>query len=705
MATASRTRSSACTWSWAARRRSWSSTTPTSRPPCTARSPARSSTPARTAPRPPARTSSGRCTTPSSPRVADLMAGVRLGDSVDPATDLGPLVSHAAAGAGRRVRRTGTRGGRQGRQRRRGSRRRARRTAPTTCPRWSSTPPRTSEIVQDEIFGPVLVVLPFDVRRRGPRARQRHAVRPGRVGLDPRRLPRHARDPRDPGGLRLGQRPHPDHQRDAARRLQGRPASARTCRTYSFDEYTQVKHVMYDITAVGPEGLAPHHLRDLTSRPHPRTDHEEHLLMAKRTELPRDPKVQQLIRLRRAQLSRRSLLRGPAAVGAAALLSACGTSGGGRERRPAPAAAAAPRAGARARPTPTPDTDGPPPTSRSAGPTGPSTSTATTTGRPTPRSRSSWSRPASRSPTPRTSTTTTPTIGKIRSAARARPGHRRGHHRAHRLDGRPADPAAATCRSSTRRNIPQRAPTSVPSCRSVDWDPGRAVLATPGRAGSASSRYNKERSPDDLKTVSDLLAARPQGPGRGAHRDARHDRPDPARAGHGHLRRLHRGRLHERASRSCRSRSTRARSARSRATPTRRTSTSGDALAVIGWSGDIFQLNVEKRRHRASPSRSPAARYWSDNLHGPDRRHRTRRTPRSSSTTTTTPRSRPQVAAYVNYVCPVEGAQAEMEKIDPTWPSSPLIFPTRRGPQDRHGLPDADTRRGDWPTSEAFADG
>ena len=35
-----------------------------------------------------------------------------------------------------------------------------------------------------------------------------------------------------------------------------------------------------------------------------------------------------------------------------------------------------------------------------------------------------------------------------------------------------------------------------------------------------------------------------------------------------------------------------------------------------------------------------------------------------------------QVAAYVNYVCPVQGAQAEMEKIDPELAKSPFIFPT-----------------------------
>jgi len=35
-----------------------------------------------------------------------------------------------------------------------------------------------------------------------------------------------------------------------------------------------------------------------------------------------------------------------------------------------------------------------------------------------------------------------------------------------------------------------------------------------------------------------------------------------------------------------------------------------------------------------------------------------------------------KLAAYVWYVCPVEGAQAEMEKIDPSLVDNPLIFPT-----------------------------
>jgi spermidine/putrescine transport system substrate-binding protein len=36
------------------------------------------------------------------------------------------------------------------------------------------------------------------------------------------------------------------------------------------------------------------------------------------------------------------------------------------------------------------------------------------------------------------------------------------------------------------------------------------------------------------------------------------------------------------------------------------------------------------------------------------------------------------VAAWVNYVCPVKGAQEAMEKIDPTLAKSEYIFPTEK---------------------------
>ena len=51
-------------------------------------------------------------------------------------------------------------------------------------------------IAREEIFGPVLSVIPFDGERGGRSAGQRHRLRPGRHGLDLRRAPGHADDQR-----------------------------------------------------------------------------------------------------------------------------------------------------------------------------------------------------------------------------------------------------------------------------------------------------------------------------------------------------------------------------------------------------------------------------------------------------------------------------------------------------------------------------
>ena len=157
------------------------------------------------------------------------MADVRLGRPPRPGTDLGPLSPTTSATAWRAIvdrargyatvvrRRRMPRGGELAK-------------GAYYRPTLITGAAQDCEIVQDEIFGPVLVVLPFDTDDEGIAAGQRHPLRAGGLRLDPRRLPRDARHPRDQGGLRLGQRPHPDHQRDAPRRLQGSPASARTCR-------------------------------------------------------------------------------------------------------------------------------------------------------------------------------------------------------------------------------------------------------------------------------------------------------------------------------------------------------------------------------------------------------------------------------------------------------------------------------------------
>jgi len=113
--------------------------------------------------------------------VADLYASVRIGPTDDPATDLGPLISmkhrEKVAGMVDRARSTARvlGGGVPGGTLAVGSYYR-----PTVV---ADADP-ASEIVRDEVFGPVLAVL--RPRRRGYRPGRRHTVRPGRLGLDPR---------------------------------------------------------------------------------------------------------------------------------------------------------------------------------------------------------------------------------------------------------------------------------------------------------------------------------------------------------------------------------------------------------------------------------------------------------------------------------------------------------------------------------------
>ena len=104
--------------------------------------------------------------------------------------------------------------------------------------------------------------------------------------------------------------------------------------------------------------------------------------------------------------------------------------------------------------------------------------------------------------------------------------------------------------------------------------------------------------------------------------------------------------------------------------------TSGNAVAGITWSGDIFVLAADTE----DPSWTfitpeSGGTLWSDNMMVP-----ITSTHRSNAQQLMNyyydPAVAAEVAAWVNYVCPVNGAQAEMEKIDPELAESPFIFPS-----------------------------
>ncbi|MFI6262016.1 PotD/PotF family extracellular solute-binding protein [Micromonospora sp. NPDC051006] len=99
----------------------------------------------------------------------------------------------------------------------------------------------------------------------------------------------------------------------------------------------------------------------------------------------------------------------------------------------------------------------------------------------------------------------------------------------------------------------------------------------------------------------------------------------------------------------------------------------GDIAACVGWSGDVIQLGFEDEKVKFVVPES-GVMLWSDNMLVPNKA-----THKGNAEQLMNyyyePAVAAQLAAYVNYICPVQGAQAEMEKIDPELAANPLIFP------------------------------
>jgi spermidine/putrescine transport system substrate-binding protein len=99
---------------------------------------------------------------------------------------------------------------------------------------------------------------------------------------------------------------------------------------------------------------------------------------------------------------------------------------------------------------------------------------------------------------------------------------------------------------------------------------------------------------------------------------------------------------------------------------------SGDLWACAAWSGDMIQLIADNPRLEF---RIPDAggNIWTDNMLIP--------TGGDVFTASTfmnfvyRPEVAAQIEAYVNYICPVEGAKEAIEAIDPDLAKNPLIFP------------------------------
>ncbi|ASY32545.1 MULTISPECIES: gamma-aminobutyraldehyde dehydrogenase [unclassified Streptomyces] len=179
--------------------------------------------------------------------VAALMETVRLGDPFDPATDLGPLISHAhrdrVAAFVERARATSrvvTGGEAPGGALADGAYYR---------PTLLADVAQDSEVVQSEIFGPVLVVLPFDTDDEALRLANDtpYGLAASAWTRDTYRAHRATRE------IKAGCVWINDHIPIISEMPHGGYKSSgygKDMSVYSFEEYTQVKHVMFDNTAV-----------------------------------------------------------------------------------------------------------------------------------------------------------------------------------------------------------------------------------------------------------------------------------------------------------------------------------------------------------------------------------------------------------------------------------------------------------------------
>ena len=99
----------------------------------------------------------------------------------------------------------------------------------------------------------------------------------------------------------------------------------------------------------------------------------------------------------------------------------------------------------------------------------------------------------------------------------------------------------------------------------------------------------------------------------------------------------------------------------------------GNVVACEAWSGDVIQLQFDNPDIKfVAPEEGLSL--WSDNMIVPNKAtHKTNA--EKLMNYYYDPAVAAELAAWVNYICPVKGAQEEMVKIDPSLAENPLIFP------------------------------
>ena len=463
---------------------------------------------------------------------------------------------------------------------------------------------------------------------------------------------------------------------------------------YSFEEYTQVKHVMYDNTAVAAQGLAPHDLRGPT-RPRrpvrrgtaavatiPKGQHAHGAVRA------RPPVRGPLAAMRRsltngrAAMTRRSLLRasraGALAAGGLGALSACGIPPA--ERRTATAAS-------------------PPTTTRprrrwSTSPTGPSTSTSTTDEKHRPTLDAFTKRTGIKVKYTEDINDNVEFFGKIKPQLAA--GQDTGRDLMVLTDWLAArmirlgwvqklDPA----------NLPHAYANLIGAVPQPRLGPGPRLLLPVGRASRPSSPTTRRPPAARRSPRSPSCSTTPTLKGRVALLSEMRDTIGMTLLDMG-KRPGERSPTTTSTRRSPGSRrpSTASRSAASPATTTPHDLSKGDIAACVAWAGDVVQLAGRQPGHRVRHPRRRLHVRPTDNLLIPNKaRHKTNA--ERLIDYYYEPQVAAELAAYINYVCPVAGVKRRAGEDRPVAGEQPAD-PPRRGDGTqgaRLPLPELEARR------------
>ena len=100
----------------------------------------------------------------------------------------------------------------------------------------------------------------------------------------------------------------------------------------------------------------------------------------------------------------------------------------------------------------------------------------------------------------------------------------------------------------------------------------------------------------------------------------------------------------------------------------------GNVVACEAWSGDIIQLQFDNPDIKfVAPEEGLSL--WSDNMLVPNKASH-KANAEELMNFYYDPQNAATLAAWVNYICPVDGAKQAMEKIDPSLVDNQLIFPS-----------------------------